>query len=284
MAPHSRRIDNTARISIVMLTHNDRERTRRCIDMMLEALPDALFEELLILDNASTDGTREYVRSLADIEKVQVLTSDVNLGVAQGRRRLFARARGEIVASLDSDVEIRGSGYLRKARALLAADPRIGICGASGYRVHFTGGRLGLVPHERDGDVDCVSGFCQVFPRHLLQQIGIDTDFSPFWCEDTDFCFQAKAQGWRIRRLGPGADLAHRYRSLETRCEDPRKAEHEAMLVRKWAGRVHLLGERPWPRARRRLRRSRADALALVARLRARAGALLRRALSWHRP
>lgn len=245
MGGDKQRIDESARISIVMLTHNDRERTRRCLVSVLKVLPHALFEELVILDNASSDGTQEYVQSLAGTDKVRVLTSDCNLGVALGRQRLFALARAAIVASLDSDVEFRGLGFFHKARSLLAADPRIGICGASGYWVGFRDGCLELYRPDRDGEVDCVSGFCQVFPRHLLKQVSIDPDFSPFWCEDTDFCFQAKARGFRIYRLEPAPDLEHHYRSLASRREDPRKARHEALLVRKWAGRISLLGEAP---------------------------------------
>jgi GT2 family glycosyltransferase len=251
----AQKIDAGAGISVVMLTHNDLGRTRRCLGTILAVLPDALFVELLILDNASTDGTREYVLSLAGTGKVRVLTSPGNLGVAAGRQRLFSEARGAIIASLDSDVEIRGPGFFLRARALLAADPAVGICGASGYLVRFSEGRLGLVPWEREGRVDCVSGFCQVFPRHLLQHIRLDEDFSPFWCEDTDFCFQAKTLGWHIHRLDPEPYLTHTYRSIDSRPRDPLKAEHEALLVRKWAGRVPLIGASRSQRMRKGVRR-----------------------------
>lgn len=251
-----------------MLTHNDYQETRRCLASVLAVLPESLFQELVILDNASAEDTRAYVLSLVGIDKVRVYCSDRNLGVALGRQRLFALARGAIVASLDSDVEIDGTEFFRDARSLLARDPRIAICGASGYRVHFGSGQLGLEPHTRDGLVDCVSGFCQIFPRRLLTRIQIDTAFSPFWCEDTDFCFQAKSLGLRIYRLGPEPGLRHRYRSIEARREDPRKARHEAQLVRKWAGRIELLGEAPWPRARRRLRRAAQRIKAPLTRLR----------------
>ncbi|MEE4280268.1 MAG: glycosyltransferase [Halieaceae bacterium] len=266
-------LDVDARLSVVMLTHNALETTRTCLGSILAILPEPMFEELLILDNASSDGTREYILSLAGIDKVRVICSDQNLGVARGRDRLFALARGPLIASLDSDVMLKGSGFLRAARALLVGDPDIGICGASGYRVHFSGGQLHLKPYTKEGAVDCVSGFCQIFPRQLLERIRIDTRFSPFWCEDTDFCFQARAQGFGIHRLEPEPGLHHCYRSIDARRDDPRKAHHEAMLVRKWSGRVALLGDAPWPRLQRRLRRIRR----VVVRLPERIGRRLRR-------
>lgn len=237
-----------ARVSIVILTYNDLECMTRYLGTVLDILPDPLIEELLILDNASTDGTREYLMSLADRDKVHVHMSDSNLGVALGRARLFSMARGDIVASLDSDVELRGAAYLHRAARLLLANPGIGVCGASGYLVSFDRDRFGLIPCDQDRTVDCVSGFCQIFPRYLLGQVAIDAEFSPFWCEDTDFCFQAKARGFQIYRLGSGSDLYHRYRSIDVRRHDPRKDLHEARLVRKWKGQLDLLGERLWPR------------------------------------
>jgi GT2 family glycosyltransferase len=242
-------------VSIVMLTHDDMRHTGSSLATVLDVLDDALIEELLILDNGSTDGTREFVLSLGAHPKVRVLTSEHNLGVAVGRTRLFAAARGSVIASLDSDVVLRGVGYLRRACAALAQDPLVGVCGASGYLVHFDGGMFGLIPCQSEREVDCVSGFCHVFRRSLLDRVQIDCEFSPFWCEDTDFCFQAKALGLRIRSLDPGNDLSHRYRSIDERRNDPRKAAHEAKLVRKWNGRVRLLGERRLPRLLRWLAR-----------------------------
>jgi len=269
-------------VSIVMLTHDDRQRTERCLATVLDVLDDVLIEELLILDNGSTDGTRELVLSLSGHEKVRILTSERNLGVAAGRKLLFSAAEGSVIASLDSDVELRGLGYLRRICTLLAEDSGIGICGASGYLVHFDGGLLGLIPCGRDREVDCVSGFCQVFPRKLLDRVAIDCDFSPFWCEDTDFCFQIKALGLRVHRLDPGDGLMHRYRSIEARRDDPRKAEHEAKLVGKWNGRVNLLGQRGLPRLTRWLSRVEGARVRSGARLQAKALCQLRRFLDAH--
>lgn len=252
-------LDNNARISLVMLTHNELSETKKCLDSVLAMLPDPLFAELIILDNGSLEATREYISSLSGYAKVRVSCSIENLGVALGRQWLFAEAQGDIVASLDSDVAIEGTVFFHKVRELLTGNPRVGICGISGYRVHFVSGQLGLEPVERDGFVDCVSGFCQVFPRELLRHVHIDTAFSPFWCEDTDFCFQAKSLGYRVYRLSPELGLRHHYRSANVRVGDPRKLAHEALLVQKWSGRINLMGERPWPRLRRCLKRARND-------------------------
>jgi len=232
-----------ATISIVMLTCNDLSSATNGISTLIPLLGNDLLEELLILDNGSTDGTREFLESLRWISKVHLLFSDTNLGVASGRDRLFKQAQGKIIASLDSDVQVHGLGYFERAKELLYLDCNVAICGASGYRVKLWNGRLYLKPCNRNRDVDCVSGFCQIFRREILSEIRMSVEFSPFWCEDTDFCFQAIDNGYTIRHLDAGLDLSHTYRSIKQRQNDPLKLQHEQLLARKWEGRLSLLGE-----------------------------------------
>lgn len=243
---HNRR-RGTKTISIAMLTYNDMSHIKISISRILDVLKDDLFEELLILDNGSSDGTREILESLENIDKIRVIFSCTNLGVAGGRRRLFHEAKGDIIASLDSDVEICGAGYFKRAQRLLTKNWRIAICGASGYRVNIKNSNLYLKPCIKNQRVDCVSGFCQIFRREILNEIQVSEEFSPFWCEDTDFCFQALEKGYSIRRLDGSSDLIHTYKSIVKRKNDPLKTKHEQLLAWKWEGRIKLLG---YPRLR----------------------------------
>jgi GT2 family glycosyltransferase len=236
-----------------MLTHNDLSTTKNSISRLVSILGNDLFEELIILDNGSTDGTREYLESLRCNNKILLILSDTNIGVASGRRRLFRQAQGDIVASLDNDVLVNGLGYFERAKKLLYGDQSVGICGASGYRAKLANGHLYLTPWNKNLGVDCVSGFCQIFRRAILSEIRISMEFSPFWCEDTDFCFQAINKGFTIRHLDPGIDLIHTYRSIHKRQNDPRKFRHEQLLAKKWEGRISLLGESRLLAARNRL-------------------------------
>lgn len=226
-----------------MLTHNDLGNTKDGISKLLLILDEDLLEELLILDNGSTDGTREFLESLQCIGKVRLIFSDTNLGVASGRHHLFRQAQGDIIASLDNDVQVNGLDYFRRARDLLYQNRRVAICGASGYRVKLVNGRLRLKASNKNRNVDCISGFCQIFRKEILSEIQMSMEFSPFWCEDTDFCFQAIAKGYTVRHLDAGLDLKHTYRSIQIRHNDPLKVQHEQLLANKWKGRISLLGE-----------------------------------------
>lgn len=229
------------KISVVMLTYNDMGQMGRSLERFLSLVEDELFCELLILDNGSSDGTDEYLKSLTS-SKVRVILSPVNLGVAKGRQTLFAAAEGDLIASLDSDVVVNGPGWFLRAKEALANNPKIGICGYSGYLARLGEGRLFLRPWNHDGRVDCVSGCCQFFPKTLLETVGLSEEFSPFWCEDTDFCFQALHNGYQVWQVSGRGELEHTYHSITSRSGDPRKERHEALLASKWRGRVSLLG------------------------------------------
>ena len=86
------------RVSIVMPTYNRKDTIRRAIDSVLQQrFADW---ELLIVDDGSTDGTKELVAGIDP--RVRVIVQE-NRGVAGARNRALAEVRGGLVAFLDSD-------------------------------------------------------------------------------------------------------------------------------------------------------------------------------------
>ena len=196
-----------------MLTYNDYAKTQECIETIREVLDDDLFYEFLILDNNSQASTRDYIRSLSGKNKIKTVLSDINLGVPAGRNRLFHLAKGEIIASLDSDVKLIDVDYFYKAVCVLTHVPDVALCGMPAYFTHFINQKLVLNSCQKEGYADCVSGCCQIFYRYLLDHIRLDERFSPFWCEDTDFCFQIKNINKQVYYLPGEYGLYHDYRS-----------------------------------------------------------------------
>ncbi|MCU1579849.1 MAG: hypothetical protein JWP19_2053 [Rhodoglobus sp.] len=94
------------RLSVLMPARNAERTIGEALRSTLRDLPrDA---ELLVLDDASTDGTREIASSTGD-RRVEVIASVEQLGVARAAELLLARASGELVARMDSDdVCLRG--------------------------------------------------------------------------------------------------------------------------------------------------------------------------------
>jgi len=114
-------------ISVVLATYNRAALLRRAIASVLAqdlAGAGARFE-LIVVDDASTDGTREYLATLAD-PRIRVVLAERNRGPSGARNLGLEAARAEIVAFLDSDDAYR-PGRLAVPLAAFAADPEL-VC------------------------------------------------------------------------------------------------------------------------------------------------------------
>src|SRR6185503_17542126 len=76
--------------------------------------------ELLVLDNGSSDGTADWVRSTSP--RARLIETANNLGFAAGNRRLVEEARGDAVVFLNNDTRVT-PGWLRELVAALAGAP-----------------------------------------------------------------------------------------------------------------------------------------------------------------
>jgi N-acetylglucosaminyl-diphospho-decaprenol L-rhamnosyltransferase len=113
-------------ISVLVVTYNNRDLIGRCLDAIF-ASDGAGAVQVIVIDNASADGTLEHVA--AGPWPVEALALDRNVGFAKAVNAGFERARGEYVALVNSDafVDPRCLGALARA---LAERPRAGIVGA----------------------------------------------------------------------------------------------------------------------------------------------------------
>lgn len=139
MTPRSRERDPLVAISLV--TFNGLRWLDRCIRSVLaQTLGDF---ELLVIDNASTDGTREYLRAGApQLLDLTVFESDQNLGFAAAHNRNIEAARGDFVLLLNQDVEL-DSGFVEAAVAafgnplVAAVQGRLRALSPAGHRTDF---------------------------------------------------------------------------------------------------------------------------------------------------
>jgi glycosyltransferase involved in cell wall biosynthesis len=92
--------------------------------------------ELLVVDDASTDGGLEVVRAIAD-PRIRILASAVNTGRAAAANRGYDAATGEYIAVLDADDRMHPERLLRQLTHL-EAHPEVGVCGSW---LDFFGGR-----------------------------------------------------------------------------------------------------------------------------------------------
>ncbi|MEO8093706.1 MAG: glycosyltransferase family A protein [Pseudolysinimonas sp.] len=193
------------RLSVLIPAFNASGTIESALKSTLRALPAD--SEVLVLDDASSDGTAELVRGIGDA-RIQLTVAPQNLGVAGALAVLLDQARGEVVARLDADdVCLPG-----RFTAQLAALDR-GTAGQrpdlvfSTFQVIGAGLRMPALPVPFGPEagrlallLDCPYPHSTALARRkALLDVG---GYRPAVAEDYDLWLRAAAAGSRIVRLG----------------------------------------------------------------------------------
>lgn len=241
---------SSPKVSIIIPVFNKIEYTRQCIESLLRNSGATYHYEIIIVDNASTDDTREYLSSLDGV--IRSIVNSENLGFACACNRGAEAARGEFLVFLNNDTVPQPgwlNGLLRGAvedRAdivgakLLYPDGTIQHAGVTfvepGDGVHIFKGLDGSHrAANRKRFLQCVTGACLLITRELFLQLGgFDEAFRNGY-EDVDFCLRARELGKSILYT-PESVLTHYEETTEGRkAHDDYNRE---MFIARWSGRM----------------------------------------------
>ncbi len=217
------------RVAVILLNWNQKEMTLQCLRSL--AGVDYPNFSIVLVDNASEDGSAEAVELACP--EVDVVRNQENLGVAGGRntglRRVLETGGADYLLLLDNDTEV-DPAFLTELVHAGEEEARAGIltgkiyfhdrpeviwCAGGTWNLYRCDFRL--IGHDEldEGqydtlrDVDHVAGCCQMITRPALEAIGLlDDRFSPYFCEDTDWCARAAEAGFRVLYV-PRARLWH---------------------------------------------------------------------------
>lgn len=114
------------KLSYCVVNTNAREVTLACVAAIKRATPDGLKHEILVLDNASEDGSADALHALGD---VHVLAQERRAGTSENRRILLGEAKGELCLLLDEDAELQ-PGSVEALLGALDADGQAAVAGA----------------------------------------------------------------------------------------------------------------------------------------------------------
>ncbi len=201
------------RASVVVLTHDNLAFTRMCLASVLENT-DYPNYELIVVDNASSDGTVEELQRLENLTPlVRAIMNDHNAGFGPGNNQGLAAARGEILVLLNNDTVVPRGWLTRLARHL--DDATIGLIGPATNRScneaqidipYQTYGEFQVVArsqgqrHERERlPIRMPMMFCVAFRRDTYERIGpLDERYEVGMFEDEDYALRAKAAGLQV--------------------------------------------------------------------------------------
>ena len=223
------------KVSIVIISWNQLANLRRCLSAIFEHV-DRLGIEVLVIDNASTDGTGDMVRSM--FPEVCLRSNAANLGVARARNQGMLHSCGEYVLLLDDDTECTND-FVHAAIDYMERRPEIGIMGPRLYSPNgetqpsarpfpsvrgILGRGLSLITPDAfrsnylfrftscssPVEVSWVLGACQFIRKEAINDLGPLDGRYFFGYEDVDYCRRAFQANWRVV-YHPGISILHHY-------------------------------------------------------------------------
>lgn len=199
-----------AETSVVILIHNNASIIERCIATLL-AHCASFIKEVIVVDNASTDGGAELVEKR--FPTVKLIRNPLN-GCSSGRNLGVQNSSGKYIAFFDSDQWFVGGGCFDEALTILRSNASVGMVGwnAGWFDASRTdlGGAIADYCPNRAMNAEAIRrgyrtdiGFLGTsglwMRRETFDAIeGFDTFYDPTCFEDTDICFQVRALGLEI--------------------------------------------------------------------------------------
>ncbi len=215
-------MQETPRIAVIIVNWNGRRHLERSLGAMGAQTYRAL--DVVVVDNASTDGSKEMVRDR--FPEVRLIENTSNLGFAAANNVGIKDSSAPFVATLNNDTEARPD-WLERLIAPALSDDSVGMVASKMVFAHRPGminsagialdragiawDRLGGEPDSRAGSVQEVFGPCAgaaLYRRSMLEEIGLfDEDFFAY-LEDVDLAWRARLAGWRCLYV-PDAVVSH---------------------------------------------------------------------------
>ncbi|MGD9053168.1 MAG: glycosyltransferase [Desulfobacterales bacterium] len=208
--------------SIIIPVFNQVEYTKQCIEALYKNTPKGLFE-LIIVDNNSTDGTKNFLAHLE--EDVKIISNPENLGFAKACNQGASEASGAFLLFLNNDT-VPLPDWLEEMADSANSDVKVGIVGSKllypdGTIQHAGIGFINGIPdhpfRNLPGDhpeanipkeLDMVTGACLLIKKDLFFECGGFDEQYTNGVEDIDLCLKVRLTGHKVV-YNPKSTLYH---------------------------------------------------------------------------
>ena len=259
----STRSSGTPRLSVITPLFNCLHHTRAMVESLQASLPRSGRYEIILVDDGSTDGTREWLSGLR--EPFRVVLNERNMGFGASSNRGAALARAKVLVFLNNDLVLKPGWLSPMLWALRLLGKRSGLVG--NVQIDATTGAVdhagifvnlkGKPEHIRSAPgfvsrtllpirpVFAVTGACFVVRARVWRHLrGFDEAYIN-GCEDVDLCIRARRAGLINAVALPSRVLHHVSASPGRKKRDE---ENTLRLVRHWRDELAWFGSRGWTR------------------------------------
>ena len=191
-------------ISVIIVSYNTRDLIATCLDSIVNVNDDR--KEIFVVDNASTDGSVEFIRK--HYPNVNLIVNKENRGFAAANNQALQLARGRYIFLLNPDAEFLPSTFSAMI-SFMNANPHIGLAGVKminpdgSPQESFTNEYPGHKLASRElsglrGSVAWVLGASMIIRSNIMKRLGgFDESFFVYG-EDQDLCLRIRKAGYEI--------------------------------------------------------------------------------------
>ncbi len=213
-------------LSVTIVNYNTKDLLKQCIKSIYNTTKEITFE-IIVVDNASTDGSVEMLKK--EFPDVKVIANKENLFFTRAHNQALRISKGRYLMILNSDTVIL-DGAFDKIVKFMDEHPECGACGPKlvgpDMKHQWSGEKFPTLLYaffdvlllntifpknpvkskrlqrtwnrNTTTEVDTVSGACMLVRKNVIDKVGIlDENFLSYW-EEIDWCKRIKDNGWKI--------------------------------------------------------------------------------------
>jgi GT2 family glycosyltransferase len=213
------------KVAVAVITHNGKRYLKTCIESLLNQTYKNF--DIFLIDNASTDGSSEYV--MQNFPIVKIIRFEKNLGFAKAYNTAIRMINADYVALLNDDTKAH-SRWLEELVNAAVEDERVGVLGSlilfldKPNIVQHAGGKITPIGGGMDVGfgrplqmIDCkkkhvgyVCGAAMLVRKDIFEKIGgFDSDYFAYF-EDVDLCWRMWLYGYKVLFV-PSSIVYHKF-------------------------------------------------------------------------